>query len=194
MPVLALEPAPGLRERKKARTRLAIRRAASRLFAAQGYADTTVEQIAQAADVSPRTFYRYFGAKEALLVSDEKMSPTVQAFIEAPRDLSVVAAYRHAVASVLGALSQEERDDLIDGERLMYTIPEARGLMYAAYIELLELVTEALAVRLGDDVDEAERRVISGAIVGVLMAASHDNPFPEEAVLRSLAILDRRLS
>ena len=57
--------APGLRERKKLATRRAIRRAALALFESQGYAATTVEQIAQAADVAPMTVYRYFGTKEA---------------------------------------------------------------------------------------------------------------------------------
>lgn len=190
-------PAPdpqSLRERKKVQTRLAIRREAFRLFAKQGYTTTTIEQIAEAADVSPRTFYRYFGVKEALLLSDDQISPIVEAFAAAPRDLTLVAAYRHAVAEVFGALTPEERQDAATGQRLMYQVPEARGLIYAEYIRLIDLIADAVMQRLDEPADELERRVVAGAIVGVLIAASHQTPMPEDALLEALAILDIKLS
>src|SRR6266508_3120114 len=60
-----------LRERKKARTRAAIREHAMRLFREQGFAETTVDQVAEAADVSPSTFFRYFPNKEAVMLQDD---------------------------------------------------------------------------------------------------------------------------
>ncbi len=65
-----IEKAPGRRERKKRETSEAIQVAARRLFAAQGYAATTVQQIADEADVSERTLFRYFESKEDLLLPD----------------------------------------------------------------------------------------------------------------------------
>lgn len=182
-----------LRERKKINTRLAIRRAAFELFTKRGYADTTVEQIAEAADVSPRTFYRYFGVKEAVLLSDDQIPLIVAAFAKAPTELSIVAAYRHAVAEVFGALSPEEREDAAAGQRLMYHVPEARGQIYTEYIRLIDMITEAISHRRDAPPDELGRRVIAGAIVGVLMAASHDTPMPERSLAAALTILDDRL-
>lgn len=183
-----------LRERKKARTRLTIRQEAFRLFHTQGYADTTIDQIAQAADVSPRTLYRYFGVKEALLLSSDHTTPIVAAFANAPRELTIVKAYQFAVTEVFGGLSQEERDDAIAGQRMLYQIPDARGLIYSEYVRLIGLLTEALAHRPDAPSAESERRVIAGAIVGVLIAVSHNNPLPEQALQRALAILDAKLS
>src|SRR5262252_2552636 len=62
---------PGLRERKKQKTRWAIQEHALRLIAEQGYDATTVDQIAAAAEISPSTFFRYFPTKEDLIIEDE---------------------------------------------------------------------------------------------------------------------------
>jgi AcrR family transcriptional regulator len=183
-----------LRERKKISTRAAIRRAALELFATRGYADTTVEQIADAADISPRTFYRYFGVKEAVLLADDQIAPIVAAFAKAPPELSIVAAYRHGVAEVFGALTPEERTIFEAGQRLTFAIPEARGLLYSEYIRLIDLITEALVERPDAPADELGRRVIAGAIVGVLMAASDNTPMPEGSLLSALSLLDDKLS
>ncbi|MCX5280723.1 TetR/AcrR family transcriptional regulator [Streptomyces sp. NBC_00198] len=79
---------PGLRERKKDGTRRGLREAAGRLFAERGFAQTTVADIAAEANVSERTFFRYFENKEALLLPDgvELYARIEEAFLARPRD------------------------------------------------------------------------------------------------------------
>ncbi|MFB1295694.1 TetR/AcrR family transcriptional regulator [Mycobacterium sp. pW049] len=187
-------PSQSLRERKKVHTRLAIRREAFRLFEKHGYSNTTIEQIAHAADVSPRTFYRYFGVKEALLLSDDQISPIVEAFVAAPSEMTIVEAYAFAVGKVFGGLTLEQREDAIAGQRMLYDTPEACGMLYTAYVRMIDLITEALTERTDAPAEEAERRVIASAIVGVLIGASHNTPLPEAALQSALKILGRRLS
>ncbi|MGE2833275.1 TetR/AcrR family transcriptional regulator [Mycobacterium sp. SMC-4] len=173
---------------------MAIRREAFRLFAEQGYAETTIEQIAAAANVSPRTFYRYFGSKEAVLVTEDMVEPIVTAFAQAPEQLDYIDAYRHAVRQVYGGLTPEERDDVLAGERLMYEIPEARGVLYTGYVQLIDSIADVLQTRSDDAVDDFELRVMAGAIAGVLMAASHGTPLPDQSLDRALKILSSRMS
>ncbi|WP_369816590.1 TetR family transcriptional regulator [Mycobacterium sp. E740] len=185
---------PGLRERKKLQTRARIRREAFRLIQEKGFQATTVEQIAAAADISPRTFSRYFPTKEAVLISDDHIPPIVAAFVAAPADMSVIDAYRHAVETTFASLTDEQREEAIIGQRLMYSVPEVAGLLYAEYVRLIGLIADALTERPGAPVDLLERRVLAGAIVGVLIGASHGTPLPGDPISDSLHVLDRMLN
>ncbi|MEV5979149.1 TetR family transcriptional regulator [Streptomyces sp. NPDC052114] len=105
---------PSLTERRKAETRLHIARTAASLFAADGLRATRAEDIARAAGVAPRTFYRYFATKE------EAVSPLfgagaqqwAEAVRAAPADLAVPDALRHAVTDALAAEGAEAVESL----------------------------------------------------------------------------------
>ena len=84
-------PAQGLRERKKAKTRAAVQRHALRLFKEQGYDNTTVEQIADAAEISPSTFFRYFPTKEDVVLYDAMDPILIAEFAAQPAELSPAA-------------------------------------------------------------------------------------------------------
>ena len=187
------ERTPGLRERKKIRTRDAIRVAALRLFEANGYAATTVEQIAEAAEVSPSTFFRYFSNKEALLVPGQLMDPIIEAFVNAPPELSPVAAYRLAVGHMFTGISSTEWEPERARQKLMYTLPEARGALYNQYIDTIEQIKAALAIRLRLRADDPRLRTTAGAITGVIMASLHGAPMDPDDINRALEFLDAGL-
>jgi AcrR family transcriptional regulator len=110
---------PSRRERKAATTRRAIVASARRLFEEHGYAETTVDQIAEDADVAPRTFFRYFPTKEALLFAefDEERQAMLEALEDRPRDEDPL----QSIAAVLGDFTQvilERSDDLAWGYRM----------------------------------------------------------------------------
>ncbi|MBX7431789.1 TetR family transcriptional regulator [Mycobacterium sp. Y57] len=183
----------GLRERKKRRTREDIRLTAYRLFAEHGYADTTVEQIAEQADVSPRTFFRYFPNKAALLIPDQLMGPIIELFLAAPPELSPFAAYKHALEQVFGGFAGPEWAEEMSRQQLLYTLPEAAGGLYSEYIHVIELITEALAQRLDRPLDDPNLRITAGAMTGVMMAALHGTPMKPETIFAGLDFLDAGL-
>src|SRR5262249_715839 len=103
---------PGLRERKKAQTRASIQVHALRLCKGKGYAVTTMEPIAAAAEISPSTPYRYFPTKEELVLADD-YDPLVAAAVRAqPPGLSPFAALKNGIAQVLAGISAEEIEQL----------------------------------------------------------------------------------
>src|SRR5713226_441486 len=100
----ASPPPPGLRERKKAQTRAEIRTQALRLFREQGYHQTTTEQIAAAANISPATFFRYFATKDRVVLSDGLEPTMLAAMAEQRADLPVLTALQRAISHGLTQL------------------------------------------------------------------------------------------
>jgi AcrR family transcriptional regulator len=162
----------GLRERKKARTRAAIREHALRLFREQGYAATTVEQIAAAADVSPATFFRYFPTKEDVVLQDDLDILTMDSLNAQPRDLNPIAAMRGAAASAYAAMTEQDLERLAETTRLTFSVPEVRARAVDELTRTIEQIGGALAVRAGREPDDFAARVLAGALIGVIMAAT----------------------
>ena len=167
------QPRPeGLRERKKARTRAAIREHALRLFRENGYQQTTVEKIAEAAEVSPSTFFRYFPTKEDLILQDDMDTRMVEAFERQPPGLGPIAAIRAATRQVIASYSEADLDVIRQTTALTMTVPEVRARAIDEFARTIEVVAEAVAKRAGRSPDDVAVRAMAGAIIGVIMSVT----------------------
>ena len=160
----------GLRERKKARTRAALREHALRLFGEQGYHATTVEQIAAAAEVSPSTFFRYFPTKEDLVLQDDMDTRMIEALERQPAGLGLVAAARAASREVFASYTAADLEEIQQIAALTMGVPEIRARALDEFARTIAVVSEALGKRSGRPADDLTVRTTAGAIIGVIMA------------------------
>src|SRR6266568_2071105 len=130
----------GLRERKKAKTRAAIREHALRLFREQGYSATTVEQIAAAAEVSPSTFFRYFPTKEDVVLQDGMDTRMIEALRRQPADLSPIAAIRAASRQTWDSFTEAEWGLVYEGNTLIATVPEIRSRAMNEFARTIDVI------------------------------------------------------
>ncbi|QNE36445.1 acyl-CoA-like ligand-binding transcription factor [Leifsonia shinshuensis] len=177
---------PGLRERKKARTRAAIQSHALRLFTEQGYDATTIDQVIDAAEVSASTFFRYFPTKESVVLFDDFDPQIVAAFLAQPADVPPVAAMRVALREAFRGLSAEQVEEQRERLALVLDVPALRAVMLDQLLQSMLVVSEAIADRAGLPRDDFAVRTIAGAIVGSMFAVLSrlaDDPTAELSVL-----------
>jgi AcrR family transcriptional regulator len=163
----------GLRERKKLKTRMTIREATYRLIMDQGYDATTVEQIAEAAEVSPSTVFRYFPTKEDIVLTDE-FDPVLERELRArPADESIIDSLRHVIGHSLQlALGTDDPEVSRLRTRLQVEVPAVRSRMMESMSVTGQMVCRVLAERTGRDAGDLEVRVYAMSVVGALMEAT----------------------
>jgi len=163
-----------MRERRRRRVTRELERIALELFAERGFDNVTVDEIAAAADIHPRTFFRYFASKEHVLVGDPRgwLEDLHEAFLS-HAELSVGAALR--AASVAAAKTyDEDRDIVLLRAKVARANPEAiaRGGNFPA--QVLETLLAAVAERLKDQPDSLRTRLIVYTAIGTVhLALSH---------------------
>ena len=160
---------PGLRERKKARTRATIQEHAVRLFREQGYDATTVEEVAEAAEVSPSTVFRYYPAKEDLVISDEYDPLLVEAFEAQPPDLGPLQVLRRALRVTFSDMTSAEL--VLQRERIMLvlSVPALWGASLDNLTQTMGMLADLVAARTDRSPDDPAVRTFSGAAFGVML-------------------------
>jgi AcrR family transcriptional regulator len=187
----------GLRERKKAKTRAAIRDHALRLIREQGYDATTVEQIADAAEVSPSTFFRYFPTKEDVVLQDDLDLLWMDAFRAQPPEMGPITAMRTALREGFAAMSDADMAVLRQTMDLA-AIPAVRARMLDEFARTNQLLAVAIAERTGREADDFAVQTAAGAVLGVAMAAWFTTPHDDilafaDKYERGLALLEAGL-
>lgn len=166
----------GLRERKKRKTRDAIQRHALRLFDEQGFHETTVEEIAEAAEISPSTFYRYFPTKEDTVTYDAFDPVLVEAYLRQPAEFGALRAARVAIAEAYTTMPGESSRLEQVRQRLMLSIPELRGRMMDQFVKTTRVMAEAIAQRAGRSSTDPAVVAWAGATIGAGLAAFSQLP------------------
>lgn len=163
-----------LRERKRARTRQALIDAATHLFERNGYDETTIADIAAAAEIGTRTFFSYFASKEELVFPDAESR--VQALLDAlanrapddrPIDLLVrVLCHGGEVSNdIIGKLTPLRM-------RLLQTVPAVQGRALQIQFDAERRIAGILAEAFPDELDDLSARALTGAFAGAVRGAS----------------------
>jgi AcrR family transcriptional regulator len=164
-------PRPGLRERKKAKTRALIQEHALRLFREQGYDETSIEQIAESAEVSPSTVFRYFPTKPDLVIYDDLDERMIEAFRVQPPELNAVQALRASLRSGFGGLAGDEMAVQLERERLMRSVPELQAAMLGEFARTVGEIADLVAERSRRPADDDAVLALAGAVIGIAIAA-----------------------
>jgi AcrR family transcriptional regulator len=191
----------GLRERKKLRTRRAIAGSALRLFAERGFEETTISDIAAAADVSPRTFFSYFRSKDDVVFAemDERLTDIRARLSERPGGETPLATFRRVAEALLRALAAEDGEH---GAIQVALIRERPSLQAQALKRLADAEEDFVTVlrEIAPDLDEVTAVTVIGVAFGGLRAAitycrtqRYDAERTREATERALAIVERVL-
>jgi AcrR family transcriptional regulator len=161
----------GLRERKKLQTRQHIADVAARLFAAHGFEDVTVDQVAAAADVAKKTVFNYFPTKEDLVFdrADEREQFMVSLIRDLPPDMSVIAAFRAHTMMFLDHVAERppdfQRGSVIELTRNSQVL-QRKGL------EIQETHARAVARELAEATGQPEWDPLANCLARTLLSAN----------------------
>lgn len=160
-----------LRERKRTRTRIMIQTEALRLFTEKGYAQTTVEEIADAAAISPRTFFRYFPTKEDVVVWDEYDPLALDLLESRPDDEPLAESFRMVIRETLGGLYRRDPERLLHRVQLSTTVPELRARFLEEQTTGVAALAALFARKRGAHLDELRLRVIGSSLLAAVFVA-----------------------
>lgn len=163
----------GLRERKRLAAMLRIQAVALDMFEARGFDDVTVEEIADASDVSPSSVYRYFGTKEEIVLWDE-YDPELDALLAPALEAQVpLDGVRQVVVAALVSMTAEGERAVRRRVALMMSTPELEQAASARTYDVAETIGVALAARLGRPVVDLQVQVFAHAFTGGLLGMLH---------------------
>ncbi len=167
----------GLRERKKQQTREKIAQVALRLFAERGYDHTTLAEIAEAADVAPRTIFAYFESKEDILLCGERsfLDDLKRRLDERPAGTTTVDALRE----FLSQIPRQDEEDLLR-KKVMSENPELQMKAHAGHTRLEPMLAESIAKDLGAEPDDLQPMLAAASVTAAFISV-RDRIFAAEA-------------
>jgi AcrR family transcriptional regulator len=164
----------GLRQRKKESSRRAIEDAAWELFAEQGYEETSINDIAERADVAPRTFFRYFPTKEAVMYPqfEELLQSVREEFRKRPTDEPVITSIFESFDVLSGSLEGEASRRRQRMEMMKRPGQHPPGTEYFR-TRLAEVTAELVLEREGDSDETRMRARLASGVVSLLIDTTH---------------------
>ncbi|MCL3863082.1 TetR family transcriptional regulator [Actinotalea sp. K2] len=162
----------GLRERKRIAAMRRIQSEALDLFDARGFDGVTVEEIAEASEVSPSSVYRYFGTKEQLVLWDE-WDPQMAPLVRAGTGASPLLALRGVMLGVVESMSAQDELRIRRRMQLVMATPTVEAASARHAYAVSEELGALLAERLGRTSVDLHVQVLAHAVVGALVGALH---------------------
>jgi len=189
----------GLRERKRTQTRERITEAAMRLFLDRGFAETTLDEIAAAADVSRRSFFHYFASKEEVVFAwqDAQSAALLAAVADTEPARSPLEAAESAIIAVIGGMAQGQALAVV---RLVHETPALIARDQLKNVQMEQALGEALARRFAEQIDALEAGLAAMMAVGAARVATRmwladgGREEPTAYARRAFAALRRQLA